>query len=72
MLYAAGKDAKLAEELRREMRDTKGNLKTLWAGNDYIDVRSPALSVAYHSFRGIKLSFPETGIMLDRGNIAIL
>jgi hypothetical protein len=72
LLYAAGKDAKLAEELRREMIDTKGNLKTLWAGNDYIDVRSPALSVAYHSFRGIKLSFPETGVILDRGNIAIL
>ncbi|TAF28294.1 MAG: FAD-dependent oxidoreductase [Oscillatoriales cyanobacterium] len=69
---AAGKDAKLAEELRLEMIDTRGNLKTLWAGNDYIDVRSPALSVAYHSFRGRKLSFPETGIILDEGNIAIL
>ncbi|MBE9184112.1 FAD-dependent oxidoreductase [Microcoleus sp. LEGE 07076] len=72
LLYAAGKDVKLAEELRQEMSDTKGNLKTLWAGNDYIDVRSPALSVAYHSFRGRKLSFPETGIILDEGNIAIL
>ncbi|MEG4801481.1 FAD-dependent oxidoreductase [Microcoleus sp. ARI1-B5] len=72
LLYAADKDAKLAEELRREMIDTRGNLKTLWAGNDYIDVRSPALSVAYHSFRGRKLSFPETGIILDEGNIAIL
>jgi len=72
LLSAAHKDAQLAEKLRREMIDTRGNLKTLWAGNDYIDVRSPALSVAYHSFRGIKLSFPETGIMLDLGNIAIL
>lgn len=72
LLSAADKDAQLAEKLRREMIDTRGNLKTLWAGNDYIDVRSPALSVAYHSFRGRKLSFPETGIMLDRGNIAIL
>ncbi|WP_228057232.1 FAD-dependent oxidoreductase [Tychonema sp. LEGE 07203] len=72
LLYAAGKDAKLAEELRQEMLDTRGNLKTLWAGNDYIDVRSPALSVAYHSFRGTKLSFPETGVILDEGNIAIL
>ncbi len=72
LLSAAGKDAKLAEELRLEMLDTRGNLKTLWAGNDYIDVRSPALSVAYHSFRGRKLSFPETGIILDEGNIAIL
>lgn len=72
LLYAADKDAQLAEELRREMRDTKGNLKTLWAGSDYIDVRSPALSVAYHSFRGRKLSFSETGVILDEGNIAIL
>lgn len=72
LLYAAGKDAKLAEELRLEMIDTRGNLKTLWAGNDYIDVRSSALSVAYHSFRGRKLSFPETGIILDNANIAIL
>lgn len=72
LLYAARKDVKLAEELRQEMLDTRGNLKTLWAGNDYIDVRSPALSVAYHSFRGTKLSFPETGVILDEGNIAIL
>ncbi|MBE9165390.1 FAD-dependent oxidoreductase [Tychonema sp. LEGE 06208] len=72
LLYAAGKDVKLAEELRQEMLDSRGNLKTLWAGNDYIDVRSPALSVAYHSFRGTKLSFPETGVILDEGNIAIL
>ncbi|MEG4344327.1 FAD-dependent oxidoreductase [Microcoleus sp. A003_D6] len=72
LLYAAGKDAKLAEQLRLEMLDTRGNLRTLWAGRDYIDVRSPALSVAYHSFRGTKLSFPETGIILDEGNIAIL
>ncbi|TAE93447.1 MAG: FAD-dependent oxidoreductase [Oscillatoriales cyanobacterium] len=57
LLSAAGKDAKLAEELRLEMIDTRGNLKTLWAGNDYI---------------GRKLSFPETGIILDEGNIAIL
>lgn len=72
LLYAAGKDAQLAEKLRLEMIDTRGNLKTLWAGNDYIDVRSPALSVAYHSFRGIKLSFPETSVILDLANIAIL
>ena len=72
LLSAAGKDTQLAEQLRQEMIDTRGNLKTLWAGNDYIDVRSPALSVAYHSFRGRKLSFPETGIILDEGNIAIL
>ena len=72
LLHAAGMDAKLAEELRKEMLDTRGNLKTLWAGNDYIDVRSPALSVSYHSFRGTKLLFPQTSAILDEGNIAIL
>jgi FAD dependent oxidoreductase len=72
LLHAAGMDAKLAEELRLEMLDTRGNLKTLWAGNDYIDVRSPALSVSYHSFRGTKLLFPQTSAILDEGNIAIL
>jgi FAD dependent oxidoreductase len=70
--HAAGKDTKLVEELRKEMIDTRGNLKTLWAGNDYIDIRSPALSVAYHSFRGTKLSFPQTSAILDEGNIAVL
>lgn len=72
LLHAAGMDAKLAEELRLDMLDTRGNLKTLWAGNDYIDVRSPALSVSYHSFRGTKLLFPQTSAILDEGNIAIL
>lgn len=72
LLHAAGMDAKLAEELRKEMLDTRGNLKTLWAGNDYIDVRSPALSVSYHSFRGTRLLFPQTSAILDEGNIAIL
>jgi hypothetical protein len=65
-------NTKLAEELRKEMSDTRGNLKTLWAGNDYIDVRSPALSVSYHSFRGTRLLFPQTSAILDEGNIAIL
>ncbi|HAT12487.1 MAG TPA: FAD-dependent oxidoreductase, partial [Microcoleaceae bacterium UBA11344] len=48
------------------------NLKTLWAGTDYIDVRSPALSASYHSFRGTRLLFPQTSAILDEGNIAIL
>ena len=72
LLHAAGMDAKLAEQLRMEMLDSRGNLKTLWAGNDYIDVRSPALSVSYHSFRGTRFLFPQTSAVLDEGNIAIL
>lgn len=72
LLHAAGMNAKLAEQLRLEMIEPRGNLRTLWGGHDYIDVRSPALSIAYHSFRGTKLSFSDTGIILDEGNIAIL
>lgn len=72
LLHAAGMNTKLADQLRLEMIEPRGNLRTLWAGHDYIDVRSPALSVAYHSYRGTKLSFTETGTILDEGNIAIL
>lgn len=72
LLHATGFDANLAEKLRKEMIDEKGNLKTFWAGKDYIDIRSPALSVVYHSFRGTKFSLPEAGAILDKGNIAII
>lgn len=72
LLHAAGFDAKVAEQFRNEMIEPRGNLRTLWAGKDYIDVRSPALSVAYHSFRGKKFSLPQTGVILDRANIAVL
>lgn len=72
LLHAAGFDTKLAERLRQDMVDSKGNLKTLWAGNDHIDIRSPALAITYHSFRGKKLSLHESGVLLDKGNIAIL
>lgn len=72
LMQAAGYDAKLAENLKKEMLDARGNLRTLWAGNDHIDIRSPALSVAYHSFRGVKMSLEQTGILYDEGNVAIL
>ncbi|MFB2922527.1 FAD-dependent oxidoreductase [Aerosakkonema funiforme] len=72
LLHAAGYNAKLAEQLRSEMLEPRGNLKTLYAGRDYIDIRSPALSVAYHSFRGTKLFLPETGVILDEGNIGVI
>jgi len=72
LLQAAGFDEKIAENLKQEMFDPRGNLRTLWAGNDHIDIRSPALSVAYHSFRGIKMCLEQTGILFDEGNIAIL
>lgn len=72
LLHAAGYNAKLAEQLRSEMVEPRGNLKVLYAGRDYIDIRSPALSVAYHSFRGTKLFLPETGVILDEGNIGVI
>ena len=44
----------------------------MYAGKDYIDVRSKALSIAYHSFRGTPLSLQTSGSILDNGNVAIL
>lgn len=72
LLHAAGRDRKLAEQLRKDMVDGNGNLKSLYVSKDCIDIRSPALSVAYHSFRGKKFSLAESGAILDKGNVAIL
>jgi FAD dependent oxidoreductase len=72
LLQAAGGDRQLAERLRSDLIDSRGNLKTLWADKDHIDIRSLALSISYHAFRNRKLAFAETGIMLDKANIAIL
>lgn len=69
---AAGNNDQLVQQLRKDMVDTQGNLKTLWVGADYILVRSPALSVAYHSFRNLKFSLHESGMLFDKANIAIL
>lgn len=69
---AAGFDANLAEQWQREMVDSQGNLRGMWVGSDYADVRTKALSIAYHAFRGTKLSLGESGTVLDNGNIAIL
>jgi hypothetical protein len=68
---AAGQDAALAQRLRQDLRDSRGNLKTMWMGRDYIDVRSKALSIAYHAFCRKKLSLVESGIVFDNGNIAV-
>lgn len=68
---AAGGDPVLADYLRRDLSDRFGNLKTMWIGADYIDVRSKALSIAYHAYRHKKLSLIERGIVFDNGNIAL-
>lgn len=69
---AAGHDSGLADALRNSLTDEDGNLKTMYAGRDYIDVRSKALSIAYHGFRGTTLSLETSGSILDNGNVAIL
>ncbi|MBW4636391.1 MAG: FAD-dependent oxidoreductase [Iphinoe sp. HA4291-MV1] len=69
---AAGGDPARADQLRKDLVDSKGNLKTMFVGKDYIDVRSKALSIAYHSFRGTSLSLESSGTILDNGNVAIL
>ncbi|WP_236739112.1 FAD-dependent oxidoreductase [[Phormidium ambiguum] IAM M-71] len=69
---AAGNNDQLVQQLRKDMVDAQGNLKSLWVGPDDILVRSPALSVAYHSFRNLKFSLYESGMLFDKANIAIL
>jgi hypothetical protein len=69
---AAGSDPALLQQLRADLVDEQGRLKTMSVGADYIDVRSSVLSIAYHSFRGKKLSLQESGVILDKANIAIL
>lgn len=69
---AAGNNSEFADYLRKGLIGENGTLKTMYAGKDYIDVRSKALSIAYHSFRGTPLSLQTSGSILDNGNIAIL
>jgi hypothetical protein len=61
-----------AQQLYKSMVDAPGKLRSMFAGVDYVDVRSKALSIAYHLYRGSKLSLEESGAILDNGNIAIL
>ena len=71
---AAWSDPSLIQKLRQDVtrRDERGQLLTMWQGRDYIDVRTKALSIAYHSFRGTKLSLEESSAFFDNANIAIL
>ncbi len=69
---ATGNNLEFADYLRKSLIDENGSLKTMYAGKDYIDVRSKALSIAYHYFRGTPLSLQVSGSILDNGNIAIL
>jgi FAD dependent oxidoreductase len=69
---AAGNDPSLAQYLRDSLTRSYGQLNTMDIGSDYIDIYSRALSIAYHSFRGIKHYLPESGIVFDNANIALL
>jgi FAD dependent oxidoreductase len=69
---AAGGDTVEAERLRQGLFDSKGELKSMFIGADYIDGRSNALSIAYHAFRGTALSLDASGAILDTPNIAVL
>jgi hypothetical protein len=69
---ATGSDAQLLRQLRTQLSEDWDQLKTMSAGRDYVDVRSFALSIAYHAFRGTKLSLAESHIILDKANIAVL
>jgi hypothetical protein len=69
---AAGGDTVVAAQLRAGLFDSRGELKSLFIGEDYIDGRSNALSIAYHAFRGTPLSLDASGAILDTPNIAVL
>jgi hypothetical protein len=71
---AAGGDSERFSQLQEPFRKNKSDLSkiAMYAGSDYIDVRSYALSIAYHSFRGTALSLDQSSALLDKANIAIL
>jgi FAD dependent oxidoreductase len=70
---AAGGDSDRISELRKPFIDNKNDLSkiALYAANDFIDVRSFALSIAYHAFRGTTLSLDQSSAVLDKGNVAV-
>jgi hypothetical protein len=72
ILAAAGGNAVLAKQLVKGMVDGQGKLRPMFAGVDYIDVRSKTLSIVYHAFRRTVLDIRQSGAILDNGNIAIL
>lgn len=65
-------DRALANLLRLELVDRFGKPQSMWIGPDYVDVPTKALSIAYHAYRGTKLSLEESFSILDNANIARL
>ncbi len=70
---AAGGDSQRAIAIREQFTSNKDDLSqiALYAGSDYIDVRSFALSIAYHSFRRTALTLDQSSAILDKANIAV-
>jgi hypothetical protein len=69
---AIGKNPAHAKQWLNECRDRHNQFRPMVVGADYIDVRTKALSIAYHGTRGTALILEESGAILDNGNIAIL
>ncbi|HEY9631132.1 MAG TPA: FAD-dependent oxidoreductase [Coleofasciculaceae cyanobacterium] len=69
---ASGGDASLAQYLRNTLTRAYGQLNTMDVGTDYIDVYSRAFPIAYHAFRGLKHYLPESKVVFDNPNIAVL
>ncbi|MEA5572370.1 FAD-dependent oxidoreductase [Calothrix sp. UHCC 0171] len=70
---AAGGDSDRISQLSEPFITNKNDLSkiAMYAGSDFIDVRSFALSIAYHAFRGTALSLDQSGAVLDKGNVAV-
>ncbi|MGC9502797.1 FAD-dependent oxidoreductase [Baaleninema sp.] len=69
---ASGGNDSLANWLRQSLTDAEGNWLTLYSDRDFVDVRSRALSIAYHGHRNKPFSLKNTGFLFDNGNIAVL
>jgi len=72
ILMAAGKNDRVAQQFRLEMQESLSNSRFMHIGQDFIDVRCRALSIAFHAFRGRTLSLKGSGFILDQANIAVL
>ncbi|MDX2244755.1 MAG: FAD-dependent oxidoreductase [Leptolyngbyaceae cyanobacterium bins.302] len=72
ILMSAGKNERVAEQFRLEMQESLSKSRLMHIGQDFIDVRSRALSIAFHAFRGRALTLKGSGFILDQANIAVL
>jgi len=72
MLMAAGKDQRLMDQFKTEMQQSLNQSRFMYIGQDFVDVRCRALSIAYHSFRGRALALKDSGFIFDQANIAVL